>query len=106
MRRRGTFSAVPSKFVVEVYGPSGFVGAKYYWAGPVSGNQHFAGNVKHTLSDATGTWTFVDYLYCVDSGSSSYNQVISSSNKISVSVLSKSASQTCTAGYVGPEHLF
>ena len=90
-----------SKFVIEVYSPSGFKGAKYYWTGPASGNEHFAGSLKHTLSDETGTWAFVDYILCVDSTSSSYNKVISNANKITFSVLSQSSSETCSPGYIG-----
>lgn len=90
-----------AKFVVEVYSPTGFKEAKYYWVDPINGNTHFSGSLTYTIGSELGTWTFVDYIYCVDSSVAAYLQPVSQANKISVSVVSKTSAQTCTAGWAG-----
>jgi hypothetical protein len=86
-----------AKFVVEVYNANGFKNAVYSWIGPVSGNQNFAATyANYPLSQPTGDWTFVDYIYCTDTSA-----LISKTNKITISVTEKSSQKTCDAGYKG-----
>ncbi|CAB1060216.1 hypothetical protein D1BOALGB6SA_4981 [Olavius sp. associated proteobacterium Delta 1] len=90
-----------AKFVVEIYSPSGFKEARYYWLGPVSGNKHFKGQLNYPLSAQSGTWSFVDYVYCVDPASSMNLELISKASKIEVSVTEQGSEDTCDKGYTG-----
>jgi len=94
-----------SKFVTEIYNPTGYERASYTWVGAISGNQYFVKQSQYSFAydeDRFGTWSASTYLYCVDSSSNMYNKVISNAYKTTFKLAEKG--KTCTAGYQGGEY--